>query len=94
MSGYVLINLGLKIFTYGLDYHILTLSSYHAVETEFELFYQKILISILYIPENKLVQLKTKLVNVCHKYNNIKVVMTLFVVYLEQYIYIYIYIYI
>ena len=40
---------------------------------EFKLFYQNILSNILHIPENKLVQLKSKLQNVCHKYKKIEV---------------------
>ena len=61
-----------KAFSYGLDHHVRTPCSHNAVETEFELFYQNISSSLSHIPENELAQLKSKLRNKCHKYNNNK----------------------
>ena len=62
-----------KALYYELDHHIPTFSNYHAVETEFELFYPKHLSNISHMPENELTQLKSKFRNVCHKHDKIKV---------------------
>ena len=72
-SSYALSDKEYKALSFGLDHHIPTSSNYNAAETEFELFDQNILSNILHIPENELTQLKSKLQNVCHKYNNIKI---------------------
>ena len=71
-SSYALPGEEYKALYYGLDHHIPTPCNYKAVETEFELFYQKILSNISHIPENELTQLKSKVRNVCHKCNKIK----------------------
>ena len=67
-SSYALPDGEYKALSYGLDHHIPTPCNYNAAETEFELFYQNILSNILHNPENELMQLKSKLRNVCHKY--------------------------
>ena len=62
-----------KALSFGLDYHISNQSSYNTTETEFEMFSQNILANLSHIPENQLTELKSKLRNAYHKYNNIKV---------------------
>ena len=73
LSSYALSDEACKALFYGLDHHIPTPCSYNAVETEFELFHQNILSNILHISEHEFMQLKSKLRNVCHKYNKINV---------------------
>ena len=68
-SSYTLSDKVYKVLSYGLDHHVPTFSSYNAVQTEFKLFYQNILTSILQTPEKELMKLKTKLGNSCHNHN-------------------------
>ena len=72
-SSYALSDEEYKALSYSLDHHIPTISNYNAAENEFELCYQNILSNILHILESELTLLKSKLQNVCHKYNNIKI---------------------
>ena len=72
-SNYSLSNEEYKALSFGLDYHIPNQPSYHTTETELEMFYQNILPNLSHILDNQLTELKSKLRNACHKYNNIKV---------------------
>ena len=70
-SNYSLLNEEYKALSFELDYHIPNQSSQSTIETEFGMFYQKNLPNLSDIPDNQLTELKKKILNVCHKYNNI-----------------------
>ena len=70
-SNYSLLNEEYKALSFELDYHIPNQYSQSTIETEFGKFYQKNLPNLSHIPDNQLTELKKKILNACHKYNNI-----------------------
>ena len=58
--------------SYGLDTHIQRNTHTNKIYTEFEMCYQNLLKNISKIPETKLQQIKTKLLNICDKNAKIK----------------------
>ena len=62
-----------KALSYGLDYHVPSKTNNKVNNTEFEKFYHSILSNISHIPDDQLAVLKTRIRNICHKYNRINV---------------------
>ena len=56
-----------------LHHHILKRTNKNVIETEFERYFQSINYYVNDIPDNKITQLKTKLRNICDRYNRIRV---------------------
>ena len=72
-SSYSLSQAEINALYFGLDQHIPTNINRNSIQTEFESFYQRLVIDMPNIPENELQQVKTKLRNICEHYCNIKV---------------------
>ena len=58
---------------FGLDHHIPARTNKNIVDTEFELYFQSVNRYVNEIPDNKISHLKTKLRNICERYNHIRV---------------------
>ena len=72
-SSYSLSQAEINALSFGLDQHIPTNINRNSIQTEFDSFYQRLVIGMPNIPENELQQVKTKLRNICERYRNIKV---------------------
>ena len=73
MSSYTLSKEEHNALAFGLDHHIPTKTKRNVIETEFELYFQSIHRYANEIAESKISYLKTKLRNICNKYNRIRV---------------------
>ena len=73
MSFYTLSEEEYNALAFGLDHHIPTKTKRNVIETEFELYLQSISRYANEIPDSKISCLKTKLRNICNKYNRIHV---------------------
>ena len=73
MSSYVLSDEEQLALSFGLDQHVTVKSDTNLISTEFEHYFQNIKSSITNISDENILQLKTKLLSTCEKYNNIKV---------------------
>ena len=58
---------------YGLEQHIPSKVTRNSVNTEFESFYQSLLLGISIIPEESITRTKTQLRSTCEKYYNVKI---------------------
>ena len=58
---------------YGLEHHIPSKIARNSVNTEFESFYQRLLLDISTIPEESIARIKTQLRSKCEKYYNVKI---------------------
>ena len=59
--------------TFGLDHHTPTRTNKNIIDTEFELYFQSKNCHVNDIADNKISHLKTKLRNICDRYNHIRV---------------------
>ena len=73
MSSYVLSDEEQLAQSFGLDQHVPVKCDNNLVNTEFEHYFQNIKNTVPNISDDKMLQLKTKLLSTCEKYNNIKV---------------------
>ena len=73
MQSYTFSEEEYNALAFGLDHHIPTKTKRNVIETEFELYFQSIHRYTNEIPDSKISYLKTKLRNICHKYNHIHV---------------------
>ena len=61
-----------EVLPYGLEHHIPSKVTRNSVSTEFESFYQSLLLDISTIPEEIIARIKTQLRSTCEKYYNVK----------------------
>ena len=73
MSSYPLTEDEYNALAFGLDQHIPTRTNNNINDTEFELYFQSINRYANDIPDNKISHLKTKIKNICDRYNRIRV---------------------
>ena len=73
ISSYVLSDEEQQALSFGLDQHVSVKSDTNSINTEFEHYFQNIKISITNISDENILQLKTKLLSTCEKYDSIKV---------------------
>ena len=73
MSSYTLTEDKYNALAFGLDHHIATRTNKNIIDTEFEVYFQSINRYVNDIPDNKISHLKTKLRNICDRYNRIRV---------------------
>ena len=73
MSSYVLSDEEQLALSFGLDQHVLVKCDNNLINTEFEHYFQNIKNTVPNISDDKMLQLKTKLLSTCEKYNNVKV---------------------
>ena len=73
MSSYTLTEDEYNAFAFGLDHHIPGRTNKNITVTEFELYSQSINRYVNEIPVNNISHLKTKLKNICDRYNRIRV---------------------
>ena len=73
MSSYVLSDEEELAVSFGLDQHVPIKSDTNLINTEFEHYFQNIKSSVSNISDENILQLKTKLLSTCGKYNNLKV---------------------
>ena len=73
MLSYPLTEDEYNTLAFGLDQHIPTRTNNNIIDTEFELYFQSINRYANDIPDNKIRHLKTKLRNICYRYNRIRV---------------------
>ena len=73
MSSYVLLDEEQLALSFGLDQHVQVKCDNNLINTEFEHYFQNIKNTVPNISDEKMLQLKTKLLSTCEKYNNIKV---------------------
>ena len=73
MSSYVLSDEEQLALSFGLDQHVPVKCDNNLINTEFEHYFQNIKNTVPNISDDKMLQLKTKLLSTCEKYNNVKV---------------------
>ena len=73
MSSYVLSDEEQLALSFGLDQHVLVKCGNNLINKEFEHYFQNIKNTVPNISDEKMLQLKTKLLSACEKYNNVKV---------------------
>ena len=72
-SSYVLSQEEPEALSYGLEHHIPSKVTRNSVNTEFESFYQSLLLDISTIPEESIARRKTQLRSTCKKYYSVKI---------------------
>ena len=62
-----------EALSYGLEHHIPSKVTRNSLNTEFEGFYQSLLLDISTIPKESVARIKTQLRSTCEKYYNVKI---------------------
>ena len=73
MLSYVLLDEEQLALSFGLDQNVPVKCDNNVINTEFEHYFQNIKVIVPNINDEKMLQLKTKLLPTCEKYNNINV---------------------
>ena len=73
MSSYTLTEDEYNAFAFGLDHHTPERTNKNIIVTEFEPYFQSINRYVNEIPVNNISHLKTKLKNICDRYNRVRV---------------------
>ena len=72
-SSYILSQEEHDALSHGLEHHIPSKVTRNSIKTEFESFYQSLLLDMSTIPEERIARIKTHLRSKCEKYYNVKI---------------------